>query len=207
MRLHLIRHGQTERNKHPEIIGQAPEEPLSDKGKEQAKLLGQRLQAEQLSFKEVYCSPYKRALDTCHIATGLTSDQLTIDQNLREYGTGLMEDKLRHEVITEDIFNQMNVLGMHFAWPEGDSLYDVEQRAAIWLYRAIQKHQHTTDSIGVFTHGMVIKCLLHFIMQFDHKLTWGMDIKNTAITMLDYKLNHWFVKRINDTGHLQKEML
>ena len=36
--LHLIRHGQTNRNAIPDLIGQSPDEPLSDIGKSKPKL-------------------------------------------------------------------------------------------------------------------------------------------------------------------------
>ena len=203
MRIYLIRHGKTNRNDHPELIGQSPEEPLNELGKEQAKLLGERFKKENIKFDEVYCSPYIRALDTCKIVTSLLDNQITIDERLREYGTGMATDKVRHEIINEDIFNRMMELGMHFAWEGGESLFDVEKRASLWLYDTLQKHKDTSNNIAVFSHGMVIKTLLHYIMQFDHHLSWRIDIKNTAISTLDYKLDHWFPKTINDTAHLK----
>lgn len=205
MRLYLIRHGQTHRNRNNDLIGQSPEEPLSTKGAQQAEVLGKRLKDEGISFAEVYCSPYDRARTTCQLALGIDV-KMIIDERLREYSTGSAQDKQRHEMITEETLKRMMELGMHFGWPEGETLFEVEKRAAQWLFDVIQKHQDTNANIAAFSHGMTLKCLLHYILQFDHKLTWRMDINNTGISILDYKLNHWFIKTINDRAHLTKEL-
>lgn len=206
MRLYIFRHGQTARNLHPELIGQSPTEPLSEMGVQQAQLLGKRIKNEGIKFEEIYSSPYKRAMETCHLALDVSGDHITVDDNLREYSTGDAQDKLRHELVTEDMFSRMMDLGMHFGWPNGETLFEVEKRAALWLYSMLQKHRHDIGNIAVFSHGMLIKCLLHYILQFDHKMAWRLSIDNTSVSVLDYKLDHWFLKSINDQEHLPKEM-
>ena len=201
MRLYLVRHGQTNRNQHPEFIGQAPDEPLTELGLKQARKLGDWLSTNKVEFKAVYCSPYKRALDTCHLALP-KHPNITVVEELREYSTGDAENKKRHEMITEEILDEMMELGMHFKWPKGESLFEVEQRSAKWFHTMLQKHKHDIDNIAIFSHGMTIKCLLHFIMQFDHKLTWRTTLDNTSMSILDFKLDHWFLKSINTTPHL-----
>lgn len=206
MRLYLFRHGNTPRNLTPEFIGQDPNEPLTDLGIKQAHKLGEWLVANKIEFKEVYCSPYKRALDTCHIAVP-AHPNLTVVEDLREYSTGDAQDKKRHEMITEEVLNEMMMLGMHFKWSGGESLFDVEHRAAKWLHTMLQKYKDEYVNIAVFSHGMTLKCLLHFVLQFDHKLTWRTSLDNTSMSILDFKLDHWFLKSINATPHLTQEMI
>ena len=200
MKIYLIRHGQTGRNANPDLIGQSPEEPLSELGVQQAMALGKRFQAEAMAFKEVYCSPYKRAMQTCHLA--LPDCKPTVVDDLREYSAGEAEDCSRSEMITFETLNAMRELGMHFTWPGGETLFEVEERAAKWLYQVMQQYKDERVNLAVFSHGMTIKCLLHYIMQFDHHTTWRIDLRNTSVSVVEYKLGHRFIKSINDNKHL-----
>ena len=204
MRLYLIRHGTTSRNlPGNQLIGQSIDEPLTKHGEDQAMLLGKRLAKEGIVFKEVYCSPYKRAVDTCKWACSyIDAPKPIIVDELREYSTGEATNKNRSEVITAEVFEAMNELGMHFNYVGGENLFAVENRMAKWLFEVMQKYKDTNENIAAFSHGTAIKCLLHYIMNFEHKLTWRISIDNTSMSVFDYKLDHWFVRRINDLAHL-----
>lgn len=202
MRFYFIRHGKTGRNDRPDLIGQDPEEELSNLGKTQAALLGNRLKNENLEFAEVFCSPYRRAIDTCKLA--LPDVLPTVIDDLKEYSTGAAINQSRLDLITYEVLDEMEHRGMHWSWPEGESMYDVEQRASKWLYQALIKYKDKEVNLAIFSHGQTIKCLLHFIMQFENSLTWRLSIDNTSISIADYKLEHWFIKSINDTSHLKE---
>lgn len=205
MKIYLIRHGETDRNKNGRhIIGQSPEEPLNATGRKQAKQLGMRLKKENIVFQEMYCSPYSRAVETCNIASKEFTEQKPIlTEELREYDTGEATGKNRADTITFDVLNEMKELGMHFNYPGGESLYEVEKRVAKWLYNVVQKHKDTYVNIAAFSHSMTLKCLIHYIMGFDHRAVWRLDIENTSISVFEFKLDNWFVKSINDTKHLE----
>lgn len=185
---------------HPEFIGQSPDEALSETGVAQAHLLRERLKEEKLTFKEVYCSPYKRAQETCRLA--LPDQEITLSEELREYSTGDAEDKSRAEMITFDTLCQMKELGMHFGWPGGETLFEVQKRASKWLYDVMTKYKDQYVNIAAFSHGITLKTLIQHIMGFEQRLTWRLTLNNTALSVFDYKLDHWFVKTINDTSHL-----
>ena len=204
MKIYLIRHGQTNRNiEANEYIGQPEEEPLTELGRKQASLLGERLKKENLTFKEIYCSPYSRAKETCEIACSkFTEQKPTYIDALREYSTGKATSKKREEIITFDLLNKMSELGMHFSYEDGESLFQVQRRVCDWFYGVMEQYKNTNEKIAIFSHGMTIKCLIQYIMGFDHRLTWRLSLDNTAISLFDYKFGHWFVKNINDTKHL-----
>lgn len=204
MRIYLIRHGQTARNlKDNQLIGQSPDEPLTKRGEDQAMALGRRFAKEALVFKEVYCSPYTRAVETCKWACSyIDTPKPIIVDDLREYSTGEATHKNRAEVITAEVFEAMTELGMHFNYVGGESLFEVQKRMAKWLFGVMQKYKDTNESIAAFSHGTSIKCLIQYIMQFDQRLAWRVSIDNTSMSVFDYKLDHWFVKSINDLAHL-----
>ncbi len=66
MILAMVRHGQTYYNASGKVQGRV-NIPLNDKGKTQAKMLGQTIHASHLSFDRLMASPLSRALETAHI--------------------------------------------------------------------------------------------------------------------------------------------
>ena len=67
--LYLIRHGQSEINALPDMMGQKADSQLTDLGRRQAKLLRLRFEESGQVFDHIYSSDYVRALDTAKIAT------------------------------------------------------------------------------------------------------------------------------------------
>lgn len=200
--LYLIRHGESNRNLETDLIGQAPEEELTPKGELQAKKLGQYFDTNLISFNKIYASPYKRALHTAEIVCQENGDQITeVVPALREYFSGDFLNKSRQEVITKDVIKQMEALGMGFKFPKGESLYEVELRASTWLISMLGKCEEN-DKVALFSHGMTIKCLLHYIMNFNQHMTWRIACHNTSVSHLELKNGYWHVNYINDTKHL-----
>lgn len=205
---YFIRHGETERNVNSDLIGQSGTEPLNEKGKAQAILLGLRFKNDNLKFDYVYTSPYNRAVDTCTISCGdmLKSIPSTTVSALRELDQGDGIGKSRKELYTPEFKEHLEVMGMGFKFPNGECLYEVEHRAKKWLEKEILDNPFMpTDrllKIGIFSHGMTIKGLLHYVMKFDPSFTWRVNLENTSITRLTLYEGTWFLGCINDHSHL-----
>lgn len=212
--LYLIRHGQSETNVNPDHMGQTPNVPLTKLGKYQATLLGERFNKEHTAFDFVYSSPYKRALDTATIALGSSAGMIIKSPRLREYDAGKWTGASRKAIITPEINLKMGYLNHNFQPPGGESLSEVERRASSWLEDCIlynpEMQKASTEAktnrralkIAVFSHGMTIKTLLHYIMGFDKNFTWKVSIYNTSITRLTFGPVGWGLGTINDFGHL-----
>jgi probable phosphoglycerate mutase len=201
----LIRHGESERNAKPDLMGQSTDEFLTYWGREQAKKLGHfLLRGSPETFDRIYASPYRRAKDTADIACANfeNAPEIILTEALREYSAGDMLDKSRKEVISGETLSNMNNLGMNFKFPNGESLYEVEGRVATWVNNILKFDTATPQNILVFSHGMAIKCFLHYVMQFDQKMTWRVKIDNTSITKVRFKDGVWFVEAINGIPHL-----
>src|ERR1700723_1160448 len=164
--LYLIRHGQSEVNAQPDLIGQAANTQLTAHGRLQAERLMLALQERHLIFDKIFSSDYVRAMDTAKIATSFVGNPSPIIcPELREYSAGDWAFGSRKEIITPTIQLQMSYLGSAFLPPNGESLHQVERRASKWLednilYNEYLKERHL--NIGVFSHGMTIKCLLRY---------------------------------------------
>jgi len=212
--LNLIRHGQSETNALKDIVGQTAIDPLSEKGRFQARLLGERLSKEGENMDYVYSSTYTRAHDTAKIATG-GIHPITLVPELREYDAGDWIGKSRKDVHPVPTMLRMAAMTHGFLPPSGESLHMVERRASKWLEDAILYNKQMIEfasnrratgakplNIYAFSHGMTIKCLLHYVMGFDQSFTWKLTLENTSISKLYFGPEGWRLLTINDHAHL-----
>lgn len=213
--LYLIRHGQTPTNSDGTAVGQTGDSPLTEHGRLQAHLLGERLAYKDLvTFDKVYSSDYVRAHDTAKIATG-NNQPIILAPELREYSAGDWTGSKRDEVYNVPALLRMAAMTNAFLPPNGESLHMVERRASKWLEdnilynklvqeEADRRHvkKLPPQNIFVFSHGMTIKCLLHYIMGFDQSFTWKVTLENTSISKLYFDHKGWRLLTINDHAHL-----
>jgi broad specificity phosphatase PhoE len=209
--LTLIRHGQSTQNQNPDLMGQLPDVPLSEKGLKQAQRLGERLKLNP--WDKVYSSPYTRAIGTAMIATGL-GPEITLVPDLREYSAGNWTNASRSEIVTLPVAARMGLLNHNFLPPSGESLAQVERRASLWLENEIlynkEKQAKAVElakenkiaNYYCFSHGMTIKCLLHYVLGYDKSMTWKVTIENTSISKLYFGKDGWRLLSINDHAHL-----
>lgn len=211
--LTLIRHGQSTSNQNPDLMGQTPDVPLSEKGVKQAQRLFHRISAEWQPYDIFYSSTYTRAFQTASIATNYSKDIIQVS-DLREYSAGDWTGCSRAETVTLPVAARMGLLNHNFLPPNGESLAQVERRASLWLENeilynkekmAVAQHLAKTKQVAnyyVFSHGMTIKCLLHYILGFDKAMTWKVTIENTSISKLYFGKDGWRLLSINDHAHL-----
>ena len=213
--LSLIRHGQSEVNVCPNIIGQGPDVKLTEYGKYQAYLLGKRFERENVIFNYVYSSTYLRALDTAKISTEYFHNEIITVDELREYDPGDWKGNNRSETLTNEVKLRMGYLNMSFLPPHGESQNMVERRSADWLEKTIlyndsfyelcnkRKNEGSIPlNIAIFSHGMTIRSLLHYVAGFDRSFLWKIDINNTSISKLSFSKHGWRLHNINDCAHL-----
>lgn len=74
-----------------------------------------------------------------------------------------------------------------------------------WLKGYVLPGYPEKKTVGIFTHGMAIKCLLRGILDFSPSLTYKINLDNTSITRLKYSAQGWHLVTINDTAHLLGE--
>lgn len=211
--LWLIRHGQSVANLNTDLMGQDGETPLTSKGEQQAALLGGFLAKNKEVFDFAFSSTYKRARDTAAIALDYTPG-LKIQQfeELREYSAGDWTGVLRSTALTPQVKLRMGAMDHGFLPPNGESLHQVSRRASLWLeehvlynteVQSLARLADRAANIAVFSHGMTIKCLLHYVMGFDKSFTWKVTIDNTSVSKLYFGKDGWRLLSINDCSHLR----
>jgi len=145
--IYLIRHGETEWSLSGRHTG-VSDIPLTGHGRQQARLLGQELQA--MSFQLVLTSPLLRARETCELA-GL-GDRAEIDPDLMEwnYGDyeGLTSDQIRVHRPAWTIFNDGG-------GPGGET----PDQVGVRVDRVIARVRPLTGDAALFAHGHVLRVL------------------------------------------------
>ena len=217
--IYLIRHGQSEINAIPDMIGQEPGTKLTTLGITQSISLGKRLSS--IDFDEVLCSDFERAKTTCHVALTTARSpfapssehkkEIYYSADLVEYNPGDWKGTKRSDMYSKpDVVEKLDKQHMGFLFPNGESLHQVERRASsciennIIYNKKILELAETKDlHIGIFSHGQTIKCILHYIMGFDQSFLWKIYLNNTSITHVIYNDKGWFLKSINDIAHLK----
>ncbi len=201
--LYLIRHAESEMNfSFPHLIGgRSNHSPLTQVGRQQSHRLGLRFKNEKIIFDRYIVSPAIRTKDTFQLtmaAMGLEVEPI-IDERIQELHQGDWEGQPRAEIYPP-VQHDIQRLKWHFKAPKGESQYEVEQRMTAF---ADSCHaMFPNKRLGVFTHGMSIKCLLRSIEGWPPETTYNRELDNTAISIIQYQDGRWHSRRINDKTHL-----
>ena len=203
--LYLIRHAQCVANQNPDIVaGQSLNSPVSETGIQQSLMLRQWLKINNIKFKHVFSSPAPRAVSTAKMSLEWQEPQpaIILDDRLLEYSAGDWEGQPRVQAHTDQVIKQMQVMGIDFTPPNGESLRMVGHRTQDFLLQRITQDQslHATEeavNIGIFSHGLAIKCLLHNILGFDSHMIWKLEIANVSVSLLTFSSQGWRLRYIN----------
>mmetsp|Transcript_63587 Transcript_63587/g.168451 ORF Transcript_63587/g.168451 Transcript_63587/m.168451 type:complete len:271 (-) Transcript_63587:90-902(-) len=233
LRLLLFRHGESAMNVQPDIVsGRSNSAPLTEKGRAQATALGARLKSLAVEFDQIFSSTAVRARDTALIACGsigVDCQQLTESPELLEICQGSWTGRNRADVYDAAFLEQVELEQCFFRppgvshqdappsgeAPRGESQWDVECRIAAFVDNLLEAAGDGSQSakdvrtVGIFMHGVAIRCLLRRILGASATSALHCDCQNTSITELVYdtsphNLAGWQVVRTNDAAHLER---
>lgn len=194
LELWLVRHGESEANANPYFktvyMGCNNWSNLTEKGKEQSRLLGEHLKREGIEFEKVYSSVAVRAQQTARYCLEAMDipPLYTLSMDLREIDQGSLEGKPKSN-------NKPQGVDWWTYVPEGgfECQEMVYRRASDFIYREIiSKYApvHETDGPSkrflLFTHENVISCFRVGILGLDPKDAWKSGIVNTGINIMSY---------------------
>lgn len=204
-RLLLVRHGVTEWNREGRFQGHLDAQ-LSDEGRLEARLLGQRLAYEEPRMT-IVTSPLSRAADTAAIiADAYRRDArpaVATDDRLMEIGQGEWEGRTHAELAVEDAER-------YASWraragieqpPGGESIEDA-------LVRVVAAMDDVEDGpvpvVCLVSHGGILRLLARHLLDLEGRRAWAMDVDNASLSVLTRLpgTDGWRIERWNDTGHL-----
>ncbi len=137
--IYICRHGETAWTLSGQHTG-ITDIPLTENGKKQALLLGDRLK--KIPFSNVFSSPRIRALETCKIAG---FKDIVVDSDLQEWNYGKYEGLTSAEIRKIDPRWHLFADGA----PEGETLKEVANRAD----RVLIKLRSFSSPVALFSHG------------------------------------------------------
>ena len=141
LRLHLIRHGETEWSLSGQHTGRT-DIALTARGEAQARALAPRLRT--IRFDAVFTSPALRALRTCELA-GLGRPAATIEPDLAEWDYGDYEGRTSRDIRSD----RPGWNCYRDGCPGGESPGDVSNRADGLIARLCQ----LSGNVALFSHG------------------------------------------------------
>lgn len=199
-RLYLVRHGATRLTAEDRFSG-ADGADLSDEGRRQAGLLGERLSREELGA--VYCSPLSRTVETARlIARSCGLEPVHVDE-LREISHGHWEGLTRREV-------EERHAAEYAAWqedpftfaPEGGESGVAVLARALPAIRAIVT-RHPGQRVLVVSHKATIRIVLSSLLGFDVRgYRDRLDQAPASLNVLDFRDPvHARLMLFNDTSH------
>ena len=102
------------------------------------------------------------------------------------------------------MIDKINNDNWNFTPPNGESQKTVEERMINWVEETLLNNYRDDSVVGVFTHGMAIKCFLRGVIGFSPKITYKIPLDNTSITRLTYS-KRWDILAIGDSSHLNND--
>lgn len=209
---YFIRHGESTSNATPGFAaGVDFDSPLTDKGYEQARLLGERLKKEGVKFDRVYSSSLQRTAQTAQtMLTAMGEPDRTfprVDEIIEQQMPG-WRGVPTEEVLTPERLAYMRGKGAHFVPPEGESYRMVQRRVANWLEDEIIYNLELTSkpqnlTIAIVGHGAASRCLFHYIMGFDENFIWRIVLDNCSISRFRFTKEGWIPVCMNDSSHIR----
>ena len=196
----LLRHGETEWNLSGRWQGQAVDTDLSERGREQARIVARRLRA--IPLHAIYSSDLKRAWDTARIVGDELGLQLVAEPGLRESDIGAWTGLTWEEISTRfpDEIAAMHA-GQDVRRGGGESMSELNHRlaAAAEDIAAI----HPGETVLLVSHGAALRSVVAHALdaslpQMQHIAIGG----NTALSVLQVRAGKMRLVSYNDTAHL-----
>jgi probable phosphoglycerate mutase len=201
-RIILIRHGQTAWNKVERIRGQV-DIPLDEEGLAQAEATADRV-ASQHSPVAVYCSPLQRAVQTAQPIARLLGQQVRPVDGFNDMNFGLWQGQSPEEAAERwpALFGTWLKQPHLVTIPEGESLDLARGRSVAALHQVIQRH--SGESVVIVGHTAINRVLLCAVLGIDNSNYWRIGQDTCAINVFDWNEGVFFIKTLNDTGHLRQ---
>jgi len=186
MRLIITRHGETEGNIKRILAG--VDDPLTSKGKEQAKKVSDRLKSEKIDA--IFSSPITRAKETAKIIAKNHphADFIVVDE-LREIELGSYLNKGFDEVSWGSMPSDV------------ESRSSIHERARIIVERTLEEYPEGT--VLFVAHNAMNKTLIRFLRRWNLEDKRSIPQGNTAITIFEISKKNCKEILFNCTRHLE----
>ncbi|STO31745.1 Alpha-ribazole phosphatase [Fusobacterium necrogenes] len=205
MKIYFIRHGETVWNTL-RIFQGSSNSPLTEKGKKQAKKLGERLK--NIEFTSFYSSPLGRTLETSRLIIGSKNIKIKTIDEFKEISVGKMEGVSREEFKTKFpeqfhnfFFNPKDYDPTPYS---GETFSELLNRVEKGLKKVTDKHKKD-DIVVIVTHGMTLKGIFKIIKNVSFDELGKLEVpQNTSLSIVDYTDGKYTIEMFSDISHLEE---
>ena len=198
-RLVLARHAVTAQT-GPLLSGRAPGIDLSDTGREQAKVLGERLAG--LPVAVIYASPIERTTQTAEAVAqhhGLVVQPLpgVIEADYGEWTGGKLA-----ELAKTDLWKTVQRAPSRARFPGGESLAEMQTRMVTTLEAVVARHPG--ELVVVVSHADPIKAAIAHYTGVHLDLFQRIVVSPASVTVFELSTHGAAMVKCNDTGSLDE---
>lgn len=193
----LIRHGRAA-YKAGHLYGWTPGVHLSPEGRDEAKRLGERLEA--LRITAAYSSPLERAVETAEIALEGRNLDLQILDGIGEVKYGKWQGRSYKSLMKTPLWRVVQRIPSQARFPEGESLMEMQTRGV----EAIEhiRSRHRRGVVVAFSHADMIKAVTAHYLGMHLDLFQRLHVETASVTAIAFYNDFPRVLRIGDTGDL-----
>ncbi len=199
MQLYLVRHGETEYNRH-DIFRGLLDIPLNETGKRQAEAAGEHLRDTDIAA--FYSGPLQRAFHTAEriAAPHGASTQVLLQLNDVDYGAWSGKTVNEVRAAYPDCYELWAHDPAEVRFPEGESLLDASARIGEALEFLWERH--AGESVVVVGHKVVNRLILCVALGMPLAGIWHIEQSNGAISLIQRGERGYMLLKMNDTCHL-----
>lgn len=199
-KLFLVRHGESKWNSLKKIQGQQ-DIPLTDKGIQQANLIGNRLIGKEIN--KIYSSNLDRAYTTAKIIGNKLKLDVTPMKEFNEINFGIWEGMSYEEIDTkyydEFILWRKDPEKLHIEGAE--TLNKLQKRAMDGLDRII--YDNNKDNILIVSHSATIKVMILGLLDIPLSNFKNLTLNNVGLTTIEFRDYNKVLKTLNDVYHIK----
>jgi probable phosphoglycerate mutase len=182
------------------LSGRKPGIDLSDKGREQAEALAERLAA--LPIAAVYASPIERTMQTASPVAGRHGLDVRTLPGVIEADYGEWTGGKLGELAKEDLWRTVQRAPSRARFPSGESLAEMQVRMVAALERVVA--DHPGETVVVVSHADPIKsAIAHYTgAHLDH--FQRIVVSPASVTVFQLSAHGAAMLKCNDTGSLDE---
>jgi len=190
----LIRHGETAWSLSGQHTGRT-DLPLTEQGREHARLLGRRLRSE--SFDAVFSSPLERARETCELS-GIHAQPI-LDEDLQEWDYGGIEGRTTAEIREELGDPEWTI------WKGSPLLRETPADVAGRAARALERITPAGGRVAVFAHGHYLRILATVWLGLPPETAQSLLLSTTSLSVLGHERGRQVLQSWNQPWFLVED--
>lgn len=182
---YFIRHGESELNILPHIVGgRSNHAQLTPLGEQQGTDHGHKVIAAGIKPDVVVTSPAVRTIGTMERSMHIVgiSYKAIIEPRFQELAQGVEEGAIRSETYPQEVLDEIARQDIDFKFENGESIREVTERMVDGLDDYAE--QFPSATIFVYGHGFSIRCLAGYIDGRSREEILSLETGNTSNTRI-----------------------